>query len=188
MSVECTSRTGKRYYLHVKPTAPRKPNYFFSTEAEGQLALAVPDGYEVYENANGQVFLRRRAAQTILPAELALVESALHKYGEAWRYWVEVKKNAIVVHHAGETDGIDRMLASFGRGRMSDADKRRFASYMAMLRFTLINKKARVFVVERFCFRGSVDDWIPLAGPGTLGAHVRRFVKHLGRESFYELF
>jgi predicted O-methyltransferase YrrM len=62
------------------------------------------------------------------------------------------------------------------------------ASYMAMLRFTLIDRKTRVFVAERFCFRGSVDDWIPIAGPGTLAAHVRRFVKHLGRESFYELF
>jgi len=53
---------------------------------------------------------------------------------------------------------------------------------------TLIDKKARVFVAERFCFRGSVDDWIPIGGPGTLAAHVRRFIKHLGQESFFELF
>jgi hypothetical protein len=71
---------------------------------------------------------------------------------------------------------------------MSDTEKLPRAHYTAMLRFTLIDKEARIFVAERFCFRGSVDDWIPIAGPNTLAAHVRKFVKHLGQESFYDLY
>lgn len=58
---------------------------------------------------------------------------------------------------------------------------------MAVLRFVLIDKKTRTFVTQRFCFRGSIDDWIHVGGPGALAAQVRQFVKHLGRESFYEL-
>lgn len=53
---------------------------------------------------------------------------------------------------------------------------------------SLADKKSRAFMVDRFCFRGSVDDWIPIAGRDTLAAHVRKFVKHLGQESFYELY
>ncbi len=187
MSVEHTSRTGKTYYLHVKPTATGKPSYYFSMDADGQVAPAIPDGYEIYENVNGQVFLRKQTAQVILPKELALVETALHKHGEPWRYWVEAKKNSIVIYQAGDTAGIDSMWESFGR-RRSDDDRLRFASYQAVMRFTLFDKKARIFGPERFCFRGSVDDWIPIGGPATLAAHLRQYVKHLGQESFYELF
>ena len=187
MSIEHTSRTGKNYYLHVKTTAAGKPSYFFSTDADGPLAEQIPEGYEVYENVNGQVFLRKKTAQVILPKELAIVEDALRKNQDPWRYWVEVKKNAIVVYEAGEMKGIDGMLATFGRGPLSDTDRRRFATYMAVLRFTLADKKSRAFATERFCFRGSIDDWISIGGPGTLASQVRQFVKHLGRESFFEL-
>jgi hypothetical protein len=133
------------------------------------------------------VFLRKKTKPVILPEELAIVENVLRKRDDEWRYWVEIKKKAIVVYEAGEMQGIEGILASFGRGPTSDTGKRRFATYMAMLRFTLADKKSRAFVAERFCFRGSVDDWIPIGGPDTLASHVRRFVKHLGRESFYEL-
>ncbi len=188
MSVEYKSRTGKRYYLHVKTTAAGKPSYFFSTEAEGQLVAAIPTGYELYENVNGQVFLRKKTVPVILPKELALVESALHRHGEAWRYWMEAKKNKIVVYEAGEMNGLDELSMEFRRRPLSDTEKRPRAHYMAVMRFTLIDKKPRVFVAERFCFRGSVDDWIPIGGPATLATHVKQFVKHLGRESFYELY
>ena len=137
MSVEHRSRRGQTWYLHVKTTATGKDSYFFSMNADGQLVEAVPDGYEIYENANSQVFLRKRTVQVIQPTELAIVEDALRKHEDPWRHWVEAKKDT---------------------------------------------------VAERFCFRGSVDDWIPIGGPAVLSAHVRQFVKHLGRESFYELF
>ncbi len=71
---------------------------------------------------------------------------------------------------------------------MSDTEKLSFAHYMAVLRFTLVDKNPRAFVAERFCFRGIVDDWIPIGGPNSLAAHVRAFVKHLGRDSLFELF
>ena len=58
---------------------------------------------------------------------------------------------------------------------------------MAVLRFTLEDKEARLFVTDRYCFRGSTDDWIPIGGPGALAHQVEKFVKHLGRDSFYGL-
>lgn len=188
MSVEHRSRRGQTWYLHAKATATGKSSYFFSMDADGQLVQAVPDGYEIYENVNSQVFLRKKTAQVIQPKELAIVEDALRRHEDPWRHWVEVKKDVIVVYHAGEMNGIDGMLASFGRSPLTETDRRRFATYTAVLRFTLIDRKVRGFVAERFCFRGSIDDWIPIGGPAPLAAHVRQFVRHLGRESFYELF
>ena len=33
-------------------------------------------------------------------------------------------------------------------------------SYSPMLRFVLIDKERRIFVTQRYCFLGSIDDWI----------------------------
>jgi hypothetical protein len=58
---------------------------------------------------------------------------------------------------------------------------------MKMLRFELVNPNTREFSAERWCFRGSIDNWIPLAGYGPLAKLVEKYAKYLGQESFFEL-
>ncbi len=188
MSIEHTSRTGKRYYLHVKTTKKGLPSYFFSTKPDGQRVATMPPGHEIYENFNGQVFLRKKTEPVILPEELARVERALHKQGEAWRFWVEVKDDMIVVYMDDNTDRLDNDFLSSRFRSLSEKEKRRWARYMAMLRFTLLDEKDRIFEAERFCYRSSVDDWISIGRPAALGTLLKEFVKHLGRDSFYDLF
>jgi hypothetical protein len=154
----------------------------------GQLVASIPDGYEVYENINAQVFLRRKTAQVILPEELALVEKALLDHGGPWRYRAEIKKDIITVYQADDQDSFDGLAKQWGRRPLSRQDMGMRASYMAVLRFTLVDKKPRVFGTERFCFRGSIDDWIPLGKIGTLASLTGQFVRHLGQDSFFELF
>jgi len=63
------------------------------------------------------------------------------------------------------------------------------ATYTAMLRFVLADQEGRLFLAERFCFRGAVDDWIDIGGPPQeLPRVIGKFMKHLGRDSFFELF
>jgi hypothetical protein len=59
MTATYTNRKGKTYYLHQGKTKLGNPKYFFALRDEGNLVEAIPSGYEVYENPNGQVFLRR---------------------------------------------------------------------------------------------------------------------------------
>jgi hypothetical protein len=56
-----------------------------------------------------------------------------------------------------------------------------------MLRFTLIDSQTRSYRAERWCFRGSIDNWMPLSGCGTLADLVGTCAKHLDSESFFEL-
>jgi len=188
MNTQHVSRTGKTYYLHVGTGKTGKPNYYFSKDGAGPLASSIPDGFEVYEDARGQVFLRKTAGLAILPAELELVAAALRKHGKSWQFRADAKKKWIVVNEASNLEGLDEMSREC-RGRpMSGSEMCRHASYTAVMRFALADKDARLFEAERFCFRGSVDDWIPIGSAGPLASHVRRFVKHLGRESFFELY
>ncbi|MGA7496363.1 MAG: hypothetical protein WBX00_06495 [Isosphaeraceae bacterium] len=45
----------------------------------------------------------------------------------------------------------------------------------------------RSFAAERWCFLGSIDDWIPLSDSGDLFKLVRRYGPHTGKESSYEM-
>lgn len=64
----------------------------------------------------------------------------------------------------------------------------REAHYMPVMRFVLRDEASRVFEPERFCFRGSVEDWISIGGPDQLQKLTSKFLKHLGTDSMYELY
>src|SRR6266446_164269 len=63
----------------------------------------------------------------------------------------------------------------------------RSVQYSPMLQFLLEDEKRRLFTAQRYCFRGSVDDWIDI-GYGPLTTLVKQYVKHLGQESYFELY
>jgi hypothetical protein len=56
------------------------------------------------------------------------------------------------------------------------------------MRFVLQDGAQRVFRPERYCFRGSVEDWISIGESDRLRNLTAKFLKHLGSESFYELY
>ena len=190
MSIHHTARSGKIYYLHAVPGKSGKTKYHFSTNPAGPLAEVVPEGYEIYENINGQVFLRRKTPQLISDEELALVKEALKRHAQEWRYRAEVKKDAIIVYEATQNIGwIDRVVPPWGDKASVMQSLIRNTNYMAVMRFVLDDQEERLFSAERFCFRGSVEDWIYIsAASETLPAILKRFIKHLGKESFFELY
>ena len=51
----------------------------------------------------------------------------------------------------------------------------------------IVDTEQRLFAPERFCFRGSVDDWISIGPPEPIGKLAAKYLKHLGQESIYEL-
>jgi hypothetical protein len=55
------------------------------------------------------------------------------------------------------------------------------------MQFLLEDEQRRTFTAQRYCFIGSIDDWIDI-GHGPLRKLVKRYVKHLGQESYFELF
>jgi hypothetical protein len=190
MTIQHTTRTGKTYYLHVGKGRTGKPNYFFSTEPDGPVVNSVPEGLEIYENVGGQVFLRRKQPKLITDDELAMVKEALQGYAEEWRYKVEIKKTAVVIY---ETSDNTARLESIALPWISKATIKQAAiqsaNCMAVMRFVLADPEKRLFLAERFCFRGSADDWIDIGGPAQkLSVVLKKFVKHLGKESIFELY
>ncbi|MGM3306068.1 hypothetical protein ACSQ6I_08815 [Anabaena sp. WFMT] len=190
MAVEHINRKGKKYYLHQGTTKTGKPKYFFSMKNEGSLVTSIPDGFEIYENPNAQVFLQKIQPKLITDDEVATVESGMKKFSCLQYYQINVKKNTIYVYTPDQNvTRLSELYSSFPLAKATDVQSNiaQSISYSSMLRFVLCDEKERIFQTERFCFLGSIDDWIEIGSPDTLQKLVEKYVKHLDKESFYEL-
>jgi hypothetical protein len=186
-AVSHVNRAGVEYYLHVGNTKTGKPRYWFSTKTDGILAESIPDGYEIYENPESQVFLRKTKPQIVRPEEVEIVRSGLDRYAPDETCIIDVRDEHIIVYHAQQLNlGRELLGWAFASRAMpvihSRPDK--------VMRFTLVDRVERTYRVQRWCFRGSVDDWIDLMmahGQSDLSKLVKKFVPHIGKESFFEL-
>jgi hypothetical protein len=185
MPVTHINRKRDTYYLHTGTTKTGKPRYWFAKSAEGDLLESIPKGYEVYENPDAQVFLRKIVPHLVTPVEVAVVEDGLKRHATGQNCIVNVEGKQIVVYHA------ERIALEFKRFGFGLTELRTFNQcYLKVMRFTLADEKDRTFRVQRWCFRGSVDRWIDLwdsRSEGKLSDLVKRFCPHIGQESFYEL-
>src|SRR2546429_6349224 len=77
MPITHTNAKGKTYYLHQGTTKTGKPKYYFSMQSEGTLAESIPAGFEIYENPNAQVFLRRIPPKIITDEERKVVKDGM---------------------------------------------------------------------------------------------------------------
>ena len=188
MIVEYTSRTGKLYYLHIGKTKKGNDKYFFSSKKNGHLAQNIPKGYEIYENVNAQVFLRKVQPKIILDEELKIIKQELQKQKKPSHYKYEAKKNIITVYEINQD--IEGLTALFPFASKSKIEKHFIgnATYSPIMRFILEDRKKRLFTTERFCFMGSIDDWIYIGGAESLHKQAKKFIRHLGKESFFELY
>lgn len=202
------NRKGDTCYLHSRKNKKGNATYHFSKKEEGTLVHAIPDGFEIYEDPDARVYLRRIPDKVITDMEEALVNSAVKAAGFS-DFIVEAKKNAITVFLSdlGEEwwlelldtmglpsiplpEGLDirKLLSKFPIFREPPEELlKKIQSYTPMMRFVLKDPVKREFDVERMCFSGSIDDWIYVDGPDDLKRLVNRYCRHLGRDSFYEL-
>ena len=192
MPITHTNAKAKIYYLHQGTTKTGKPKYHFSMQSEGTLAESIPTGFEIYENPNAQVFLRRIPPKIITDEERQVVEDGMRKYAEVQDYKIDVKGNAIVVYTADQD--IETLVGLFKDMYPEPTTNTQLMTllrneihYSPMLQFLLEDAQRRLFTAQRYCFRGAIDDWIDI-GHGTLTILVKRYVKHLGKESYFDLY
>jgi len=190
MPVEYVNRKGQTYYLRQGKTKTGKPKYFVSMKDEGTLVDAIPDGYEIYENPNAQVFLRRVRPKIITDEEIAVVERAMQRFCPLQNYQIDVKKEIISIFVPDQDmDRWSEILSFTTEGRSVGVEEvlAQILTYSPMLQFVLVDKEKRVFAAQRYCFLGSIDDWIYVGEPDTLRNLAERYVKHLGQDSYFEL-
>jgi hypothetical protein len=141
---------------------------------------------------NAKVVLRRIKPCAIAPLERQLVGSAIRSQAGLEHFVVDSEADSLVVYLPDAADGeVDRLVGFLAGGRQwrrdAGAEIVRRSRYSRMMRFVLEDEEQRLFHVERWCFLGTIDKWIFLDGPKALAELVDKYVKHLGKESFFEL-
>ncbi len=198
-SLTYENRKGVIYYLQQGKTRTGKPMFFVGRKLTGEPAAALPDGYEFYERPeNAQVVVRKIKPTPITELERASVEEIIRRSGGLKYFIVEIDGDALVVYTPATTTAeVNEMMSDvMDRGFHPDSPRAakcrdsylRRIHYEKMLRFTLIDQQARLYHVERWCSRGSVDGWLGLSGRGRLDLLVENYARHLGEETFFELF
>ena len=190
MAVEYINRREDTYYLHKGETKTGKPKYYFSKSEDGVLARSIPDGYEIYENPNAQVFLRRILPKVFTDEEISIVENGVKEFAGLEHFKIDTKKNQILIFLPNQdVEALVDILTRFGRVSRPRivAELKKTLTYSPMMRFVLADKDSRCFDVERMCFMGPQEDWLLLDSCANLKKLVKEYCRHLGKDSFFEL-
>ena len=191
MSIQYVNRKGKIYYLHQGKTKTGKPRYYLSMKSEGNLVDSMPPEFEIYENPiNAHVILRRCLTKLITDDEINIVKQGLKELTELDYYIVDYKKNIISIYTVDQD--VEALRESFERYNLQKEISiedllKQILSYSERLQFILEDREKRTFITKRYCYLGSIDDWIEIGSPDTLENQVKKYVKHLGKDSYFEL-
>lgn len=195
MPVTYTNRKGITYTLCQGVTKTGKPRYTFVRDPEGKRVVKeIPDGYKISESVNGIVSLIKERPPKLLSEEIETVKAAVHRHPKARNYRVNVKHDRIEVYESvgPDVDGLLSDLKEIGflpRAKETDlrATLERSAQFTPVLRFILEDEGTRVYRAERWCYLGSIDDWIFIT-TGPVKQLARRMIPTLGTDEFFELF
>ena len=110
MAVRHVNRKGQTFYLHETRTKTGKPKYSFSMKEDGVLVESIPEGHEVYENPDAQVFLRKKLPRFITDQEIAVVREGLRKHARGRHCMADVREKHIVVYHSERGDLYQKVL------------------------------------------------------------------------------
>ena len=196
MRITYTNRKGVTFYLGRGVTKTGKPRYFFARDPDkGAPVEAIPEGCEILESVNGVVSLAKARPALIRSEELAFVQAAVAVHPKSGNYRVDVKGELIVVYEreGADPDLVARDLAgsldlpfAFLAARMRESFDQS-ARFTPVLRFILADEAKRTFYVERWCYLGSIDDWVNIGAAGQLSRWVKQTVPKLGTDAFFEL-
>ena len=162
-------------------------------KAEGDLAKTIPEGFEIYENPNAQVFLRKIPPKLITDQELNIVKDGMERFSHVEKYIIDVKKETISIFTpTQDVSSISELLESTAKdlGRTHEdiqALLEQTLTFTSDLRLILVDKQTRLFQAERYCYQLSIDDWIEIGFTDQLETLVKNYTKHIDQDSMYEL-
>jgi len=183
-----TNRKGDTYYLHQSLKAKRR--FFFSKNEDGKLVEKIPEGYEIYENPNGLVYLRKARPKMFSDEEIAIVENGMRDYADLEFYKVDVKGNTITIFlPLQDVDAIKETisLCSFKPPKEIMRILHKIITFAPEMQLVLTDKEKRLFSLKRYCYGGPTGYWMTLSSSSNLTSLVKKFFKHLKKESFFDL-
>lgn len=190
MAIEFTNRKGKTYYIKARKTKTGKTTYTLTKSKSIDCVDKIPLNYEVYEKPeNGQMVLRKKIPSKFTLQDLHIIKTSLERNDTLSGFKLDIRGNELIIYTSEEQE-LGSLLESFSPFLKYKREQLRnmFMSYSAMMKVLIMDEDALgKYVIQRYCFRGSIDDWITIGISEDLKTVIDKYSYHLGKESFFEL-
>lgn len=165
MALSIENSNKKSYFIKSRTTKKGNMTYYLTTKEDESCLDEIPKGYEVFEKYDyGSLFIRKKIESLFTQVEIDKLRKHLDKNKSIYDYRINIHGKEIAIY---------------------TAESIRFEERMRIKVFE--DGSERNFEVERFCYRGSVDDWITIGSESDIDKIGSKYLIHLGKESYYEL-
>lgn len=195
MAKTFTTLKGKTYYLKSRKTKKGNTTYYLTKKLDDTCLNKIPAGYEVFEKYNlDMLYVRRKKPSSYSKEDITIIEKELKTCSSIDAYRLDIYGDEIKIYTAENGDGIDSLMKNnifntpLNTGKKL-AFRNMLMSYEERLKIIYKDKKEfKGFEVMRYCYRGSIDDWIVIDLGENLKELAEKNIFHLGKESYFELY
>lgn len=187
MPISYTNRKGETYYIRAAKSKNGVRYYAIrSLPKADEIVNKMPEGFSFYEfPSDARVMLCKTKQSIITDEEFLIVDSAMKKFMSADDYIIEKKENALVLYISDQNMTLlKETWVGTSEAKLKEILKK-FRRYDERMRFI---KADDCYEIQRFCYLGSVDDWITIDESDDLKKLAEKYCFHIDKESFYELF
>lgn len=178
-----TNIQGKDYFMKMKLTKKGNKSYYMTRKKSADCLNEVPEGYEIFEKYDsGTVYIRKKKEMDFLARDVKIIEKELKKNKLLSDYKLDIHGDLIKIYvvEGGISSASPKSLSRLFGGNTFSL----FSQFEERMR---IHKKGDEYTLERYCYRGSIDDWIEIDFGADLEEIVKSNLRHLGSESYFDL-
>lgn len=192
MALQFFNRQGDCYYIKSKLTKKGNKTYFMTKKEDENCLEILPIGYEVFEKPDTSImFIRQRKENIFKNTEIQLIEKELKKNEAIIDFKLDIIGSEIKIYIA-EKEGNERLFQLWEKPFYSEEKindlRKKFMRFEEKMRISKkVRKETNGYEFQRYCYRGSINDWISIDGGENLATLAKENIHHLGRESYYDL-
>ena len=173
-------------------TKTGKPRYFVARTPRVGTIGSVPAGFEVTESINAVVSVRRiqPPVDPTTAADVRVVEAELKRHAHLRYHRVQAEGEELLIYGPDTTSPERYLDVLLGPSPFPGVRSRAMADLMARSRYSPVMKFVRdgkSYAVMRMTYRGNGGWSYPLAS-GTIATLVKKFVRPIGTDAFFELY
>jgi len=189
MALTYKNRRGETYYFKAARTKNGNYRYYITKKDTGNLIEEIPKGFEIYEHPeDGKVVLRKKIVNKISKDEIGIIREAIKNLSALDDFLTDVKGNVLTIY-VGKMNRKEfkKMFPGGKTEKELEELYREFQTYKGTMRFVLEDEKDRKFTIQRWCYLGSIDNWIDLESSNDLRTLAEKYCYHLGKDSYFDL-
>lgn len=192
MAKEFKNSRNVAFYIKSKLTKKGNTTYFMTKKLDKECLDEEPQGFEVFEKPDSRtIFIRRRKPNKFGLKGVNIIKKELERNKNIADFKIDVNGDEVKIYTVDLEDERDNVFVGglqdvlFSKSKMN-VFRKAFQRFEERMRIKLMEKKEeREYLVYRYCYRGSVDDWIIIDAGEDL-ADMAKNLQLIGTEEYFE--